>query len=180
VRFAIGHALLLALGAGALVAIGWSLPLVIEQGGEVLGGLLLVVLGAAGLWGAIAGRVYGHSHTHGHEPAAHWHLHVGRPDRHPVAATHSHLPTIVGAAFAISSLRALSLLAPFGDSVAAAPVPALLGLIAIFAIGILMSMLLFGLAFARVLTITAVARLGRSVAATMAVASIALGVYWII
>lgn len=180
VRFAIGHALLLALGAGALVAIGWSLPLVIEQGGEVLGGLLLVVLGAAGLWGAIAGRVYGHSHTHGHEPAAHWHLHIGRRDRHPLAATHSHLPTIVGAAFAISSLRALSLLAPFGDSVAATPVPALLGLIAIFAIGILLSMLLFGLAFARVLTITAVARLGRSVAATMAIASIALGVYWII
>ena len=51
VRFAIGHALLLALGAGALVALGWSLPLVVERGGEVLGGVLLIVLGGVGLWG---------------------------------------------------------------------------------------------------------------------------------
>ena len=62
VRFAIGHALLLALGAGALVALGWSLPLVVERGGEVLGGLLLMVLGGIGLWGVAAGTVYGHSH----------------------------------------------------------------------------------------------------------------------
>ena len=42
VRFAIGHALLLALGAGGLIVLGWSLPLVVERSGEVLGGLLIV------------------------------------------------------------------------------------------------------------------------------------------
>ena len=63
VRFAAGHALLLAVGAGALVALGWSLPLMFERAGEMLGGILLVVLGGVGLWGVVAGRVYGHTHT---------------------------------------------------------------------------------------------------------------------
>jgi hypothetical protein len=179
VRFAIGHALLLAVGAGALVALGWSLPLVVERGGEVLGGLLLIVLGAIGLWGVLAGRVYGHSHRHGQEPAAHWHLHVGRQDHHPAAAAHSHLPTILGAAFAISSLRALTMLAPFGDGLAASPLSTLLILIAVFGVGILLSMSLFGVALARVMSAAAAARLGQAAAIVMAVASMALGGYWV-
>ena len=179
VRFAVGHALLLALGAGALVALGWSLPIVFERGGEMLGGALLVVLGAIALWGAFSGRVYGHSHPDRHESRAHWHLHLGRRDRHPVPAAHSHLPTLLGAAFAVSSLRALTMLAPFGDSLSGSPLPTLLTLIAVFGVGILISMSLFGVAFARVLSATIAARLGQAAAAIMAVASIALGVFWI-
>jgi nickel/cobalt exporter len=177
VRFAVGHAVLLAAGAGALVALGWSLPLVFERAGEVLGGSLLILLGVAGGWGVVSGGVYGHTHTHARENAPHWHLHIGRPDRHPIAAAHSHLPTLIGAAFAVSSLRALTLL-PFG--VGAAPLPILLGLIAVFAAGILLSMSLFGVAFARFMSAPVVARLGRAAGAAMALASIALGVYWIV
>ena len=65
---------------------------VVERGGEMLGGALLIVLGAIALWGLGSGRVYGHSHRHGHEPRAHWHLHVGRRDHHPTPTSHSHLP----------------------------------------------------------------------------------------
>lgn len=179
VRFAIGHALLLAVGAGALVALGWSLPLAVERGGEMLGGALLIVLGGVGLWGMAAGRVYGHTHRHGHEPAAHWHLHVGHPARHPVDTAHSHLPTIVGAAFAVSSLRGLTLLAPFGESIGGATLPVLLGLIAVFALGILLSMSLFGVAFAGLMSARIVARLGRIAGGSMAIASVALGFFWI-
>jgi hypothetical protein len=180
VRFAIGHALLLAVGAGALIVLGWSLPIVVERGGEVLGGTLLVLLGGAGLWGVTAGRVYAHTHTHGHEPGPLWHLHIGRRDRHPVPGAHSHLPTVIGAAFAVSSLRALTLLTPFGDRLGGAPLPMLLGLIAVFAAGILLSMSLFGVAFAGLMTARVVARLGRAAAGAMAIASIALGVFWIV
>jgi hypothetical protein len=180
VRFAVGHALLLALGAGALVALGWSLPLMVERGGEMLGGALLVAMGGIGIWGVVSGRVYGHSHRHGHESAAHWHLHVGRPDHHPHAIAHSHLPTIVGAAFAVSSLRALTLLTPFGDHLGGAPLPTLLALIGIFGIGILLSMSLFGIAFARLMSAAAMARLGRAAALVMAAGSIALGIFWIV
>jgi hypothetical protein len=179
VRFAIGHALLLGAGAAALIVLGWSLPLAVEKGGEMLGGTLLIVLGGLGIWGAFSGRLYGHSHVHSGEPAAHWHLHFGQRARHPVPAAHSHVPTIVGAAFAISSLRALTLLAPFGGNAASASLTSLLALVAMFSVGILMSMSLFGLAFARVMSAPAILRLGRASAVAMACASIALGSYWI-
>lgn len=180
VRFAIGHALLLALGASAIVLLGWTLPIVVERGGEMLGGLLLIVLGGAALWGVVARRVYGHTHRHGHESAPHWHLHIGRRDRHPVPGAHSHVPMFIGAAFAVSSLRALTLLAPFGDRLSAAPLPMLLILIGVFAAGILLSMSLFGVAFAGLMSAHVVSRLGRAAGALMATSSIALGLYWIL
>ena len=180
VRFALGHALLLALGASALVLLGWTLPIVVERGGEMLGGLLLIVLGGAALWGVVARRVYGHTHRHGHESAPHWHLHIGRRDRHPVPGAHSHLPMFIGAAFAVSSLRALTLLAPFGDRLSAAPLPMLLILIGVFAAGILLSMSLFGVAFAGLMSARVVSRLGRAAGTLMAISSIGLGLYWVL
>lgn len=180
IRFAAGHALLLAIGAGALIALGWSLPLVVERGGEILGGALLIVFGGVGLWGVRTGRIYGHTHQHGNEPAAHWHLHVGPKGHHPVPAAHSHLPTIIGAAFAISSVRALTMLAPFGEGVESAPLSTLLLLVVVFGVGILLSMSLFGIAFARFMTAAAAARLGQAAAVLMAAASIALGVFWMV
>lgn len=179
-RFACGHALLLALGAGALIAVGWSLPIVFERAGEMLGGTLLIVLGGIGLWGLRAGRIYGHSHLHGDEPAAHWHLHVGRPDRHPSGSAHSHLPMIVGAAFALSSLRALTALAPFGDGIGAVPLWTVMVLIGFFGVGILLSMSLFGVALARVMSAAIAARLGQAATVIMALTSIALGAFWIV
>ena len=180
VRFAAGHAFLLAAGAGALIAVGWSIPTVLHRGGEMAGGVLLIVLGGIALWSVAAGRVYGHSHLHGEERSPHWHLHIGRRDRHPRPAGHSHLPTIIGAAFAVSSVRALAVLAPFGGRAAAHSLPVLLGLIAVFAAGILLSMSLFGVALARVMTARVVTRVGRAAAGAMGLSSIVLGVVWIL
>lgn len=177
VRFAIGHAVLLAIGAGAIVTLGWSLPLMFERAGEVLGGTLLVLLGGVALWGVVAGRVYGHAHLGALDGAPRWHLHVGRRDRHAAAGVHSAVPAIIGAAFAVSGLRALTLL-PVG--VGAAPLPFLLGLIVVFAAGILLAMALFGVAFARLLSAPVVARLGRAAGGVMAVSSIGLGLFWIV
>jgi len=178
VRFALGHAALLAVGAGGLIALGWSLPVVIERGGEMAGGCLLIVLGGIALWSVRPGRLYGHTHVHGREPIAHWHLHFGRPDRHPRSSVHSHLPTLIGAAFAVSSLRALALLAPFGNRAGAAPLPVLLGLVTVFAAGVLLSMSLFGVAFANLMSARVVGRLGRTAAGTMGLASLMMGTYW--
>jgi len=74
----------------------------------------------------------------------------------------------------------LTLLAPFGDRLGSAPLSFLLILIAVFAAGILLSMSLFGVAFASLMTVRAVARLGRAAGALMAVASMGLGLYWIL
>ena len=180
VRFAAGHALLLGVGAGALLALGWSLPLVVERGGEMLGGALLIALGGVGLWGIAAGRVYGHTHRGAQRPSAQFHLHIGRQDRHPLPSAHSHLPTIVGAAFAISSLRALTLLEGFSGRADAATLPFILGLVAVFGVGILISMSLFGVAFARLMSARALQRVSSLAAGTMAIASIGLGVFWIV
>jgi hypothetical protein len=180
VRFACGHALLLLVGAASLIALGWSLPIVFERASEILGGILLIALGAVALVGVRAGRIYGHTHLHGRERAPHWHLHVGRPDHHPAPSSHSHLPTMVGAAFAVSSLRALITLAPFGGQIHAAPLWTLIVLIAVFAAGILLSMSLFGVAFARVMSAAVAARLGAAATIVMAVTSIALGTFWVV
>ena len=40
-RFAVGHALLLAVGAGLVLFFGWQIPVRFEQGGEFIGGCLL-------------------------------------------------------------------------------------------------------------------------------------------
>jgi nickel/cobalt transporter (NicO) family protein len=180
VRFAIGHALLLGLGAALLLMLGWSLPLVFEQAGEMLGGALLIVLGGVILWGVRTGRIYAHSHQHAREPAGHWHVHVGSRDRHPSPSAHSHLPTIIGAAFALSSLRALTTLAPFGDRADAVPLATIILLVGVFALGILLSMSLFGVAFARAMSAATAARLGRAATLGMAATSVALGVFWIV
>lgn len=155
-RFAIGHALLLGLGAGAVVLIGWSIPPHVERGGEMLGGGLLILMGLMTLQ----------------------HLRAHTQRRAPLAGVHSHVPTIVGAAFAISSLRALSMLTPFGDQLGAAPLPQLLALIAVFAVGILGSMLLFGVALAGLLSTRALQRVGQTAGALVGISSIVLGVAW--
>ncbi len=177
VRFAAGHALVLAFGASLVVVAGWTIPQTVERGGEQLGGVLLVALGVTALMAAVSGRFYAHAHPQSHDPGA-WHLHLGRPQAHGVA--HSQLPALLGAIFAISSLRALATFAPFGGSTAAAAIPQIVLLIVLFAVGILISMSLFGVALARTLSTRVVARLGRGAALLMAVASIGLGLYWIL
>ena len=154
-RFAAGHALLLGLGAGLIVLIGWSIPPHVERGGEMLGGALLIVMGLMTL-------------QHLTHPK-----HLEHPS-HP-----AHLPTMIGAAFAISSLRAVVLLTPFGEHAGAQPLPLLLALIGVFAAGILLSMSLFGVALAGVLSTRALRRLGHGAGALVGVSSIVLGIAWV-
>jgi nickel/cobalt transporter (NicO) family protein len=159
VRFAMGHALLLALGAGLIVLIGWSIPAPVERGGEMLGGALLIVMGLVTL--------------------QHLRRHVGH-HAPPAGRHHSHLPTMIGAAFAVSSLRALAMLTPFGAELGAAPLPLLLSLIAVFAVGILGSMVLFGVVLAGVLSTRALERVGHGAGALVGVSSVVLGVAWVV
>ena len=54
--FALGHALLLLLGSAAVVLLGWQIPVLLERTGEVVGGVLLIALGAFSLWVAFSQR----------------------------------------------------------------------------------------------------------------------------
>lgn len=178
VRFASGHALLLGTGAGLAVLFGWVVPAALEAGAETLGGVLLVGLGATGLWHVASGRAYSHVHSD-RRGQAHWHFHIdGRASHADTGTRLSGFATLLGAVFAISSLRMLMLLAPFGEAAGALALPALLALIVLFGLGVLLSMSLFGVVLARAFSLGVVDRLGRATAAIVAVASIALGVYW--
>ena len=178
VGFACGHAVVLGVGAVAAVALGVVVPVAVSAGAERLGGALLVALGAAGLWGVQSGRAYGHIHRDGSRPSR-WHLHFG--GAHPAGGhAASQVPAALGAVFAVSSLRALMLLQPFGEGAQGLSLPALLFLILLFGLGILASMSVFGLLLARVLSIRAVERSGRAAAALVAVGSIALGTFWVL
>jgi len=184
VKFAVGHALLLALGAGLVLFFGWQIPARFEQGGELVGGCLLIALGLIVGWLTLSGRLYVHSHAHdnGHKTHGHWHLHLarwGRHSHHP--ALHTVMPGVLGAVFAMSGLRALMLSLPLwsapGDT---QHLGALLFLVTIFALGILMSMSLFGIVLAHTLADRRMTgHVARVSAAATALGSLTLGIYWI-
>jgi nickel/cobalt exporter len=193
VRFAMGHALLLSLGAGLIVLIGWSIPEPVERGGEMLGGALLVVMGLLTLQhlrlhatGHAALRTFYSrpSPEHGALRAEHSALsieHEALNTEHSALSTqHSHVPTMIGAAFAVSSLRALAMLTPFGADLGTAPLPLLAGLIAVFAVGILCSMVLFGVVLAGILSTHALQRVGHGAGALVGISSVILGVAWVV
>ena len=179
VGFACGHTIVLGMGAAAAVLFGIVLPAAVSSGAERVGGLILVALGMAGFWSVVSGRTYGHIHpdTAGR---ARWHLHLSGPPAHAGGHAHSLIPTAMGAVFAVSSLRALMLLQPFGAGAGSIALPALLLLITLFGLGILLSMSIFGVLLARALSIGAVERLGQAAAGLVAIASTGLGVYWIL
>ena len=176
VRFALGHALVLLVGAGAVLMLGWQIPEVVERSGELVGGVLLIVMGAFTLWVVAAERLYGHSHGGWLD----WHLHLGHRDAHPAAAAHSRGAGLLGAVFAVSGLRALTLLAPELAPGATGSLATLLYLVGVFAVGILLSMSLFGIVLSRVLGTPRIAAVvGKGAALVTAVGSIALGIFWV-
>jgi nickel/cobalt transporter (NicO) family protein len=180
VGFACGHALVLSAGAVAAVTFGLLLPAAISSGAERLGGGLLAAMGVFGLWSIATS--YGHIHAAPEgRSSGRWHLHVARATGHP---RHAHggsvVPLVLGALFAISSLRAVMLLHPFTSDAQAVALPALFALIALFGVGILIAMSLFGVLLARVLSLRTVNALGRAAAGTVAFASISLGFYWMV
>jgi putative Mn2+ efflux pump MntP len=168
-RFALGHALLLGVGASLIVLIGWSIPSHVERGGEMLGGALLIVMGLVTLQ-----HLKQHSAPRTQDSAPRTE-HSAPSTQH----SHSHLPAMIGAAFAVSSLRAVVMLTPFGHDAAGEPLPLLLALIGVFAVGILASMSLFGIALAGVLSTRALQRVGHGAGALVGVSSIVLGIAWV-
>ena len=171
-RFAAGHALLLGFGAGLIVLIGWSIPPHVERGGEMLGGALLIVMGLVTLQ-----HLFAHRASRIAPPASRL---APRASRLAPRTSHSHVPTMIGAAFAVSSLRALAMLTPFGAGLGTAPLPVLLSLIGVFAVGILMSMSLFGVVLAGVLSSRALGRVGHGAGALVGVSSVVLGIAWVV
>ena len=140
---------------------------------------MLVLLGAAGLWSTWTGRAYGHLHRET-DGQARWHMHFSQHTHAHSSHAHSALPVTMGAVFAISSLRALVLLAPMGTSLTSLAVPIVLLLVVLFGFGILLSMSLFGVVLARLISLRRLEAVGRWAGVIIAAASVMLGLYWVI
>lgn len=182
-KFAVGHAVLLAFGAGLVLFFGWQIPVRFEQGGEFIGGCLLIALGLVVGWLTCSKRLYAHAHLHDggdHGAHSHWHLHLGRHHSHR-PSIHTVLPGVLGAVFAVSGLRALILSLPLWNTAGGTNhFWSLLFLVTVFALGILISMSLFGIVLAHTLADRRMTgRVARFSAAATALGSLALGVYWI-
>lgn len=178
--FAFGHAAVLGVGALLAVTAGLLLPAAVSSGAERVGGAMLIAIGAFGLWTLTTGRAYGHIHaTPESGLQGRWHMHLSHDAGHP-ARTHGRgvMPVVIGALFAVSSLRAIMLLQPFSPDARAMALPVLLGLVALFGLGVLLSMSLFGVLLARVMSLRTVSAVGRTAAGLVAVSSILLGAYW--
>jgi hypothetical protein len=185
VGFACGHAALIAVATALAIGGGWTIPLLVERSGEVVGGCLLIVLGASGLWLAATGRLHRHTHVHDvpgalSPPHTHWHVHAGANRAGVGTHRHTHLPAILGAVFAVSGIRALALLTPINGG-HGQPLLVLLALVLAFAIGIVLSMSLFGIVLARTLgTPRLAAWAGQAAAVVIASGSLVLGAYWVL
>lgn len=180
VGFAFGHAAVLGVGALLAITAGLLVPAAVSSGAERVGGGMLIVMGAFGLWTVTTGRAYGHIHGSPESGLqGRWHMHLSRGIGHPSGAhDRGVLPVVIGALFAVSSLRAIMLLQPFSPDAQTLALPALFGLVALFGLGVLLSMSLFGVLLARLLSLKAVSAIGRTAAGLVAVASILLGAYW--
>ncbi len=163
-RFAIGHAAVLASLATFCLMTGVVLSETFERWAEIFGGAVLVAIAVAAFLSPNVLR-HGHPHLPGHTHEPHDHR-------------HERVTTAAGALMAFSGVRALLLALPpllVGGSLRTSGWTYLPG----FALGILLGMgavgLVFGEGLARVGSRVA-ERLQRSVAAVSA----ALGLFWIV
>jgi hypothetical protein len=168
-RFGAGHAVVLGALAAASALSGWFVPEAWERAAEVAGGALLVALGAFALLQALPLVVHRHPHDHDEGAHDHWHLHVGDPARH----RHGH-PAMVGGALALSGVRSLAIVVSPLLLAGRSP-EAALAFVFSFGLGVVGTMLAFGLVFQ-----LGCRRLGpHATAVGVGGASVLLGGWWI-
>ena len=175
-RFGMGHAgVLLVLCTLALIW-NFSVSPAWESRAEILGGALLILLGAWTFleWLREAGYIHSHQHTHAPGAAPHTHYHFHLRGDHPKKHTHPHTSTLLGALFALSGLRALLITAvPIVQSRSLWLILLYLG---VFGLGIVLSMTVWGLLIGSALKGESS---GHWVSLTLSLSSVALGIYWI-
>ncbi len=123
----IGHALALGAAGGLALALRSAVPQGLAVLFELAAALMLVVLGARALRGALRDRLHVHSHRHGDVTHAHLHFHAaphsvdaGRPQPDDAGATAPHAhphpvrlalrPFLVGTVHGLAGSAALALL----------------------------------------------------------------------
>ncbi|HYE23886.1 MAG TPA: hypothetical protein VEG32_01680 [Clostridia bacterium] len=146
VRFAIGHAAVLAI-AGILAKVSTELlPERVTGFFEVSAGAFLMLTGVVALLGLLTGKIKVHSHHHHHDNSVHHHFHLHlfkarehKPSQHP--HMHGAGALALGAFFAIGGARSVLTIAPiaFAETFAQS-----LLRVGVFCLGIVAAMVLYG------------------------------------
>src|ERR1700675_2463028 len=101
-RFALGHAVVLAVAGLATYSLRVSMPPAWEHGFELVTAWMLLVSGAVMLLGLASGRLTVHSHPHEHSGGAHRHLHAHLFGARRHQHAHGKLAATLGGVFALS------------------------------------------------------------------------------
>lgn len=147
-RFALGHALVLAAAGLAAYSGRTLLPPEWEQRLDVTFAALLLASGVALLAGLALGKLDLHAHEHAHGGERHQHLHLHFFARPAHRHGHGKFAVLLGAVFALGGARALLAVVPM--AVAETLAASLLRL-AVFGAGIVLAMVAYGFAAGRML-----------------------------
>lgn len=147
-RFAAGHAVVIALAALTAHFSRLALPASWERGFDLGAAGLLILTGIGLLIGLLTGHLAIHTHEHHHHHGEHRHLHahLGGKDAHQ--HRHGKLAFTLGGLFALGGARSLLVIVP--AAMAATLLQSVLR-IGVFALGILLAMSAYGLLAGRLL-----------------------------
>lgn len=180
-RWGVGHGVAVLLAGGLLAWSGVRVPPSAATWAELAVGVILIALGVWAL--RVARRLHVHPPgVHGDHGHLHAHLHGGAsPHEHPHPAPggrHRHLSTLIGAAHGLAGTAPVVALVPvtlIWDMRLA------LGYLAAFGVGTILAMGTYALlAAVAIRRARASARAARAIAMGTALASVALGLWWIV
>lgn len=174
VRFGLGHMAVLGVLATTAVVAGVVIPARWESALEVVGGASLLALGCWTLLGGVPGdptHHHGDGVTHAHDLAEHG------PRAAPVAAAapKGAFPLVAGALFGLSGVRSLVLALPLMAQ--RNPVVLVAG-VALFGLGVLLSMVVVGYLTQRIAT--AAHRVERGLRVLVGLSSMGCGAWWVV
>jgi len=174
VRFGLGHMAVLGVLATAAVFAGVVIPARWESALEVVGGASLLALGC---WTLLGGVPSDPTHHHG-DGVVHAHdlaEHAPSAAAAPPAAGRGVFPLVAGALFGLSGVRSLVLALPLMAQ--RNPVVLVSG-VALFGLGVLLSMVVVGYLTQRVAT--AAHRVERGLRVLVGLSSMACGAWWVV
>lgn len=180
-RWSIGHGLtLLILGAG-VYALGLGIPPALSQYAETLVAIILIIIGLAIFYDLRKKNVHLHFHRHdGLQQHAHWHTHEKGADKNQHKESnhsHNHSAIFIGIIHGVAGIAPLLAVIPLASQ----PAWVAISYLAVFCIGVLLSMILFGGLLAK--GVGVIQKYGSSsinvIRSIVAVASISLGIAWL-